>query len=285
VYAAKTKRLFNKLRREYGKPDPVERTDPVEQAVLAILSRDTSESRAAKAFAKLRAATVDLNDLRVTTMPDIVETLGAQYPDAQSRARDVRDVLSDIFNRESILNLDFLRDRARREARQYLESLNGVDAYAAASVMLWSLGGHAIPVDEQLIEVLRRKELVARRSDRAEVQAFLEHHVSAADAQAFTILIHRYAAAHALRSAPAAGADRTKKAVGAAKPKKATAKARATTKLKSARRTGKTKKKTAARRKSKATARATKSATRGRSTTKKTKRRTSVSSRRKTGGR
>jgi endonuclease III len=208
-YAAKVKRLFNKLKREYGKPAPVDPTDPVEQIIISILTRDTSDSRAQKALANLRTVTVDLNDLRVTTVPDIVDCIGGDYPDGLQRAKDMRAALQNIFNRESILILDFLRDRTRRDARQYLESLDGVDAFTAASVVLWSLGGHAIPVDGQMVEMLIREDLVAPKSQRPTIQAFLEHHISASDAHTFSVLFRRYAVAHAPRTMASTGSNKS----------------------------------------------------------------------------
>ncbi len=80
---------------------------------------------------------------------------------------------------------------SRREARSYLESLAGVDPCSAASVVLYSLGGHAVPVDDDMLKYLRKEELIDPRAEIGEVQGFLERHVPAADAQAFTTLLRR----------------------------------------------------------------------------------------------
>lgn len=193
-YAAKVKRLLNRLRREHGKPAAVEPTDPLEQMLTAILARNTTDAGAREAYAQLREATVDLNDLRVTRAADICEIIGNTSLESVARARAIRDALKEVFDRENNLSLDFLRDRGRREARQYLESMRGVSPFVAASVMLFSLGGHAVPLDDAMLDVLRAEKVVHPGADLAVVQAFLERHVSAADALAFTCLVRAVAA-------------------------------------------------------------------------------------------
>ena len=224
-YAAKVKRLLNRLRREQGKPPAVEPTDPLEQMLTAILARNATDPRARKTYALLREATVDLNDLRVTPADDICEIIGTKSPEHTARARAMRDALKEVFIRENHLSLDFLRDRGRREARQYLESIPGVDAFVAASVMLFSLGGHAIPLDDAMLEVLRAEEVVHPAADLAAVRAFLERHISAADAQAFTSLVRGVAATRprikrAPRAKSTAGKSAKKKAKRATAKKK-----------------------------------------------------------------
>ena len=244
-YAAKVKRLLNRLRREHGKPPVVEPTDPLEQILTAILARNATDAGARKAYALLREATVDLNDLRVTRAADICEIIGTKSPDAVARAYAIRDALKEVFDRENSLSLDFLRDRGRREARQYLESMKGVDAFAAASVMLFSLGGHAIPLDDAMLEVLRAEEVVHPAADLAAVRAFLERHISAADAPAFTSLVRGVAATRsrtkgtprAKSTASKPGKKKTKRATAPRKTKRAATAKSAKTKTTTPRRT------------------------------------------------
>ena len=117
--------------------------------------------------------------------------VGDQSLDYKARASALRRALNAIFRKEHAVNLDRLHSLGRREARQYLEDLDGVDACAAASVMLWSLGGHAIPVDQRLLDAMRREELVAPSATVAEVQAFLERNINANDAKTFCLLMQK----------------------------------------------------------------------------------------------
>ncbi|GMV96586.1 MAG: hypothetical protein HRF43_04800 [Phycisphaerae bacterium] len=193
-YAKQIRRLWRQMLRQFGKPRVPEPTDPIEQLILGILGACTSDHKAAAVYRRLREHTVDLNELRVTPAMELAELIGPGLPLAREKARRIVDALNAIRRRQDKLDLSFLQQRGRREAREYLESLEGVDKSAAASVVLFSLGGHAIPVDDLILYVLRQEGAVDPGADIAEVQGFLERTIPAAEAAEFSILLSRYAA-------------------------------------------------------------------------------------------
>lgn len=193
-YAKEIKRLHRQMLKQFGKPEVPAPTDPIEQLILGILSICTSDLKAAAVYRKLREQTVDLNELRVTPAMELAEAIGSGVPLAREKAQRIVDALNAVRRRQDKLDLSFLQQRGRREAREYLESLDGVDRAAAASVVLFSLGGHAIPVDDLIIYLLRQENAVDPGADAAEVQGFLERAIAAADAPVFSILLSRHAA-------------------------------------------------------------------------------------------
>lgn len=201
-YVKRIRRLFNQLRRQYGKPDPPDPMNPLEHLILAILARDTSEARARAAYDRLRASMVDNNELRVTPANEVVELLGSDLPDRSAKARSLIDALNAVYDRQNAMDLSFLKAMSVREARDCLRSLSGVDEFAAARVVLFSLGGHAIPVDEHTAYVLRKEGLAGPEATTEEIQAFLERHVHASEAMSFSILLHRYASTRAPKPTP-----------------------------------------------------------------------------------
>ncbi|UCD28443.1 MAG: hypothetical protein JSV03_15380 [Planctomycetota bacterium] len=198
-YAKRVKRLFNRLLRKYGRPAEAELTDPIEQLVLGILSQCTSAAKARTVYRKLCDNMVDLNELRVTPPIELMQLFGSGFSFARMKAQRIVDALNAIRKRQDTLDLSFLKQRGRREARSYLESLDGVDKTAAASVILYSLGGHAIPIDDLKLYVLRKEEIIDEHADAAEVQAFLERHISAKNARTFTELLDRFVSTKAAR--------------------------------------------------------------------------------------
>jgi len=194
LYAKEVKKVFNRLVRERGRAKKIDLTDPVEQLLLGILSRETTETGATSALKRLRESVVDFNELRVSSPRELMGPLGKDFPQALEKARDINGMLNEIFNRQHDLDLTFLRNKSRREARQYLEKLPGVDRHTVASVMLLSIGGHAVPVDGHMLAFLRRAELVDPEADEKEIEAFLERNVSATDAYTFYVRFRRYAA-------------------------------------------------------------------------------------------
>jgi endonuclease III len=210
-YAKRIRSLYNQLRRQHGKPQPPDHTEPLEQLILGILARGTTETKAQVAFRRLRESLVDYNELRVTPCVELAEMLGRDLPDVVARARDLVDALNAVYDRHNAVDLAFLRDKPVRDAREYLRALTGVDEFTAARVVLHSLGGHAIPVDECMMQVFRKENLIGQDATVVEVQTFLEHHVTASEAADFAALMHRYAAGRAPKPLPDDGAKRVAK--------------------------------------------------------------------------
>jgi endonuclease III len=191
-YAKRVKRLYNQMLRKLGKPAEPELVDPIEQLIVGILSSCASHSKALSVFRRLQQQMVDLNELRVTPPSELAEAIGDSLPLAKQKAHRIVDALNAIRKRQDSLDLSFLKHRGRREAREYLESLEGVDSATAASVLLYSLGGHAIPIDDLTLYVLQKEEIVESSASTAEVQTFLERHVPANQAKVFSELLSRY---------------------------------------------------------------------------------------------
>ena len=192
-YATQLKKLYGRLSQSLSAPVVPGPTDPVMQLVTAILGVGCSDAEGERAVQQALKTLVDLNEMRVSSAHELNKAMGNMIPDGVRRCQCVIDALQAVFDRENKLSLDRLRGLGRREARHYLEQLKGVDHYAAASVTLWSLGGHAIPVNDGLLQALRDEKVVNQTSDRQEVQAFLERHIGAADAKAFCLVMRAFA--------------------------------------------------------------------------------------------
>ncbi len=256
AYAPKVKRLCARLKRTYGMPRMAEPTDPIDQLLLGILHRGTTVAKAEQALARIRSAMVDLNEVRVSTPSELVELLGTGFPYATEKAKAIVKALSRVFDHYHALNLDALKTKAKREARRFLEELDGVDSATAAEVVLFALEGHAFPIDEITLTVLREEGLVHPEATVEEVQAFFERNVSASNAHGYAVLLRRHGEERIKRMGTSAASRR-----GAS----SSAKKRAVTKKKRGGQTRKSTKKTSARagsRRSASAGRASKRSTR-----------------------
>jgi len=219
-YAGRVKRAFAKLRQSVAQPKIPEPDDPIRRLAVAILGVSSNESEAERAIDRLLTTMVDWNEVRVSNVTQVHRAMGDRLPQGLDRSRRLLEALQAIYEREHRISLDRLRGIGRREARNYLEALQGADDYAAAAVMLWCFGGHAIPVNDKLLASLQEAELVHPAATRAEVQAFLERNVNSAQAKEFTVIMRSFAApkrsaassSKTMKSARKKGA--AKKAVG-----------------------------------------------------------------------
>lgn len=195
AYAAKLKRAFTKQRQAAPKAKLRESDDIVRCLAVSILGVGCSDAESERAVSRALKVMVDWNEIRVSTASEVNKATGNSIPKGTQRCKQLIDALQSIFECENSISLDRLGSMGRREARHYLEALGGVDEYSVASVLLWSLGGHAIPVNDKLLTALRNADLVNPTADRAEVQAFLERHVNAASAKEFCSVMQSFSPA------------------------------------------------------------------------------------------
>lgn len=193
VYAGKLKKAYAKLRQTVGSPVVPDPDQPLRRLAVATLGVGSSDQEAERALDRALTTLVDWNEMRVSSAAELNRATGNCIPQGVERCQNLIDALQSVFDRENELSLNRLRTVGRREARHYLAGLQGVDEYAAASVILWSLGGHAIPVNDRLLHSLREADLVNPDADRAEVQAFLERHVGATEAKRFCLIMQTFA--------------------------------------------------------------------------------------------
>ena len=166
LYAARLKRAYAKLRQSVPEPAIPEPDDPIRRLATAILGVECGDAEADRAIDRIFTTMVDWNEVRVSSAEQVYRAMGDRIPQGLDRAQRLTDALQAIYHREHRISLDRLKSIGRREARDYLEALEGVGDYAAAAVMLWSFGGHAIPVSEALSHQIAER---ARAETKAEI--------------------------------------------------------------------------------------------------------------------
>ncbi|MFO0836751.1 MAG: hypothetical protein U0638_17445 [Phycisphaerales bacterium] len=167
-------------------PDPVPAwLEPgVEELIFSMLLWDARTSQAREAIVRLRAGVVDYNELRVCFPEEIRQLLGDRYPKAAERAARIRAALNDIYKREHKVTLQAVLSAGKRDAHQYLETLDGVPPFAAARVFLSTCGGHAMPVDERIRDFLADEGVIAAGEEPESVSSWLERQLKAGEATA-----------------------------------------------------------------------------------------------------
>ncbi len=212
-YAERIKKAYARFRQTVVQPNIPDPGDPLRQLAIATLSVGSTDTVGRRAVDRALETLVDWNDMRVSSATELSQATGNAVPRGAARCQRLIKVLQSVYDRENRMSLDRLRTLARRDAKHFLEELDGIDVYAVASVLLWSLGGHAIPVGDRLLNELRAADLVHPDATKAEVQAFLERHVSAADARTFCLVMQSF------KSQKTSPAKRTSKKVVTKKKK------------------------------------------------------------------
>ena len=177
--AKKLASLLKRLQKTHGQVDTPAQLKPIDRLVRSFLQWESTTHKAAQAHEQLQAAMVDHNELRVSHWHEIVDVIGRDYPNAQERATLLRQVLQEIYLHERAVSLQGLSGKPKKQVRAYLENLPGIPTYVTAQVMLLAFGGHAIPVDESLTQLLRNEGVVESDATVEKTQSFLERQIKA----------------------------------------------------------------------------------------------------------
>jgi len=196
--------LLKKLRGQYTElaapgvtPEPPDEIDPyVHQLMFSMLCWEASTGQARNALKRVRESVVDYNELRVCVSDEVAHIIGDKYPLGLERAIRIRTTLNDIFNRQHGISLKHLAEASKREARQYLDSLPGCPSYVAARMCVVCGLGHAVPVDERLLDLLVAEHVLDEKMTVEQGASWLEHHIKAEESLEVYLLLQAWSDEH-----------------------------------------------------------------------------------------
>lgn len=188
------KALNSLLRSIKNKYEPAEQPvrSPLDELIYSFLLWEATAQKADAAFKRLMHHVVDHNELRVCRPGEVAAVLGKLYPLTEERSMRLRASLHEIYLREFAVSLDKCAGMSKRDARKYLETLDGMTPFVAARVVLLRLDGHAIPVDEKLLSRLIDQEVLEEDMDPARAEGVLERHVKADDALRIHLILQAW---------------------------------------------------------------------------------------------
>ncbi len=188
--ARRLKQLVRSLRTKLGKTRRPPVGDAITQMILGIFSRDVPSSKAREALDRLRALVVDYNELRVVPPIEMAEMVGS-LPNARLKCEDLSRALNKVFAVEHEVSLDRLPALSAKEVREYLASIDGLDAYSRARVQLLGIQQHAVPLDEAMWAYARKEKIVDRKCSLEEAQAFLERRIPEGESLEIVVLLEK----------------------------------------------------------------------------------------------
>jgi endonuclease-3 len=166
----------------HGEP---EHRPVLEQFLYGICREGVTRELADRAYRNLRDNYFDWNEVRVSSPRELAESMDC-LPDAEGRGQRVIDFLQEVFETTFSFDLDSLQKKGAKLAAKQLSRYQAANDYVVSSVVQHSLGGHAIPLDNASLRVLRRLAVIdSDAGDFDNMRAGLEHQVPKNKAQAF----------------------------------------------------------------------------------------------------
>jgi endonuclease III len=132
------------------------RLSVLKAVVYGICHEDTTREQANQAISRFNDEFFDWNEIRVSSLEEIQESL-AGIAEPEPKAQRIRRFLRQLFNRTYGFTLDSLVKKPLKEALKVLQTYEAFSSdYVTATVIQQALGGHAIPIDKAAHRVLHR---------------------------------------------------------------------------------------------------------------------------------
>lgn len=127
----------------------------IDEVVATVLSQHTSDHNSGRAFAQLKLAFPDWEQVLAAPAGQVADAIRCGGI-ADQKARRIQQILAAIRAREGRIDLSRLHDLSDTEIEEYLTALPGVGPKTAACVLVFSMGRAAFPVDTHVHRVAAR---------------------------------------------------------------------------------------------------------------------------------
>lgn len=176
--------------------DPI--TPPADRTVLdhllyACCLENASPEAADEAFARLQQAFFDWNEIRVTTVTELAETMSS-VPDAGAAATRLKRALQHVFEARYSYDIEALKKQNIGKAAKELAGIRGTTRFGVAYVTQHGLGGHSIPVAEGIIGVFKVIGIISDAEAKKQRVPGLERAIPKSKGVEFASLLHQLGA-------------------------------------------------------------------------------------------
>ena len=183
--------VLSTLQEAYGPANWRIGYEPISELVFTILTQNTSDRNAERAFAKLTTHFPSMDQILHASVGEI-KPLIAEAGLSNIKAPRIKNALETIKDRRGSLDLWFLKSVTPQQAKEWLMSIDGVGPKTAAVVLCLSLGVPALPVDTHVLRVSKRLGLIESHISAEKAHVLLETLVRPSDMLEFHMQIIRH---------------------------------------------------------------------------------------------
>jgi endonuclease-3 len=136
-----------KVLKKHFKPVAPPKDRPLfEHLLFACLVEDSPHETAEQVFSSLKRDYFDWNEVRVSTIRELIDALKPLVNPPESAAR-LKQTLHSVFESVYEFDIESLKKQNIGQAAKHLQKYNGTTPFAVAYVTQHALGGHSIPLN------------------------------------------------------------------------------------------------------------------------------------------
>ncbi|MCE9547944.1 MAG: hypothetical protein K8T25_20930 [Planctomycetia bacterium] len=183
-------KIHKALKKHYTPTVPNLKLPLLEQLLLACCLEDAPPAAAEKAMAALDEQYFDLNEVRVSTVTELSETL-SMLPESAAAASRVKRTLQSVFEATYSFDLESLKKQNIGAAQKRLAKFDGISSFAVAYATQTALGGHSVPLAGGALHALYVLGAISEKERAAGVVPGLERAIAKNKGHEFGSLINQ----------------------------------------------------------------------------------------------
>jgi endonuclease III len=186
-------KLYKVLKQHY-KPVSVNGDRPLlEQMLYACCLENAHYEKAEKTYQHLASSFFDWNEVRVSTVKELAESL-KDLPNPAAAASNLKRLLQTVFEATYSFDLEPVKKQNLGVGIKRLEKMEGASQFVVGYVTQHGLGGHSIPLDGGAVEILYIVGIATEAERDSGEVAGLERAIPKNKGAEFASLLHQFSA-------------------------------------------------------------------------------------------
>ncbi len=174
-------RACEALEERYGRRKTQPITDFIEALMTQILELGATEKASKEVLARLKTEYVDWNDMRVASVREIEDILGAKYYRCREKAEDIKHLLADLYTAFRRMEINDLLTDSGIETLRALPDTTNIRRDMVDRALLLALNLKVFPCDEEQFRLLKFLGGVPKHANLQNFQKKIEESLEVED--------------------------------------------------------------------------------------------------------
>ncbi len=188
--SALIERLQKILKKHYKPVHPPHDRDVLGHLMYACVLEFSPFDRADAAFQRIHKNSFDLNEIRVTAVSELAESMAGSR-DPKQAAWNLKRLLHGVFESQYSFDLEHLKKQNLGKTQSDIAKLPGATSFVVGYLTQTALGGHSIPLNKGALDALFASGIISQAELDQKVAPGLERTIPKKQGIEFASLLHQ----------------------------------------------------------------------------------------------
>ena len=182
------KKLTTEMKKHVKASPPKQSRSVLETLIYAVCLENATYQEADAAYTRMLEAFFDLNEIRVSSVTEIEQSLG-DLSGADWKALRIRETLQHVFEKHYAFDLEILKRKTQDAANKELDQIPYLTPFIRDYTSQQALGAHVVPVDGLMSQLLKWLVLVEPEATESQAGDSIKSGIKKSDAPQLCFLL------------------------------------------------------------------------------------------------